>query len=189
MATDSAPSVFLLPGLYNSGPDHWHTYWERERKDCQRIEQAEWDTPRREDWVATLERAISASPRPVVLAAHSLACITVAYWAQAHPATAASKVHGALLVAPSDTEAPDFPPVTVGFAPMPRQRLPFPSVVVASTDDNYITMARVTGLASDWGARLVNMGEKGHLGSAAKLGSWPEGQALLEELLRGTQQR
>jgi predicted alpha/beta hydrolase family esterase len=185
MATDSAPTVLLLPGLYNSGPEHWQTFWERERRDCTRVEQAEWNTPRREDWVATLERVISSQPRPVVLAAHSLACITVAFWAAAHPSTARGKVHGALLVAPSDTEAPDFPSGTVGFAPMPRLRLPFPAVVVASTDDNYITMARVTGLASDWGARLVNVGAKGHIGSAAKLGAWPEGQALLDDVLRG----
>lgn len=185
MSTAATPAVLTIPGLYNSGPEHWQTFWERERKDCQRVEQAEWNTPRREDWVATLEQAVSAARQPVVLAAHSLACITVAFWAAAHPATARTKVHGALLVAPSDTEAPDFPPVTHGFAPMPRQRLPFPTVVVASTDDNYITVERVTGLATDWGARLVNVGAKGHIGSAAKLGAWLEGQALLEELLRG----
>nr|WP_244222049.1 alpha/beta hydrolase [Corallococcus exercitus] len=108
----------------------------------------------------------------------------MAHWASAHPSTA-SRVHGALLVAPSDTEAPGFPPGTVGFAPIPRLRLPFPSLVVASTDDTYITMERVTGLAVDWGSRQVNVGAKGHIGSAAKLGSWPEGQALLEQVLRG----
>lgn len=184
MSIDTAPTVLLLPGLYNSGPEHWQTFWERERTDCRRVEQAEWNTPRREDWVDTLEHAVSTVPRPVVLAAHSLACLTVAHWASAHPLTA-RRVHGALLVAPSDTEAPGFPPGTVGFAPMPRLRLPFPSLVVASTDDNYITMERVTGLAADWGSRLVNVGAKGHIGSAAKLGSWPEGQALLEQVLRG----
>ncbi|MFP2905384.1 RBBP9/YdeN family alpha/beta hydrolase [Pyxidicoccus sp. 3LFB2] len=180
-----APSIFILPGLYSSGPEHWQTHWERERTDCRRVEQAEWNTPRREDWVATLERALTDSPRPVVLVAHSLACILVAHWAAAHPASH-GRVLGALLVAPSDTEAPGFPQGTTGFAPMPRQRLPFPSVVVASSDDTFITVERVTGLASDWGARLVNVGARGHLGSAARLGSWPEGQALLQELLQAT---
>jgi predicted alpha/beta hydrolase family esterase len=183
MPTAPAPTVFILPGLYNSGPEHWQTHWERERKDCRRVEQAEWNTPRREDWVATLDRALHEAPEPVVLVAHSLACILVAHWAAAHPERH-GKVRGALLVAPSDTEAPGFPTGTVGFAPMPRQRLPFPSVVVASTDDNYISMDRITGLAADWGARLVNVGAKGHIGSAAKLDSWLEGQALLEQLLR-----
>lgn len=182
MSASSAPAVLLIPGLYNSGPEHWQTFWQRERADCLRLEQAEWNTPRREDWVATLERAVADAKRPVVLAAHSLACILVAYWARSGGASLGN-VRGALLVAPSDTEAPGFPAGTVGFAPMPRERLPFPSVVVASTNDTYITMARVTGLAADWGARLVNVGAKDHLGSAAKLDSWPEGQALLEELL------
>ena len=98
----AAPTVFILPGRYNSGPEHWQTHWERERKDCRRIEQAEWNTPRREDWVATLERALTEAPRPVVLVAHSLACILVAHWAAAHPASH-GRVLGALLVAPSDT--------------------------------------------------------------------------------------
>lgn len=184
MSPDANATVFLLPGLYNSGPDHWQSHWEQARKDCHRIEQSDWNTPRREDWVTTLERAVAGAQQPVVLAAHSLACITVAYWAAAHPASA-GRIRGALLVAPSDTEAPGFPSGTAGFAPLPRQRLPFPAIVVASTDDNYIALDRVTGLAADWGARLVNAGAKGHLGSAAKLGAWPEGQALLEELLRG----
>ncbi|NMO15493.1 alpha/beta hydrolase [Pyxidicoccus fallax] len=182
MPTAVSPTVFILPGLYNSGPEHWQTHWERERRDCRRIEQAEWNTPRLRDWVATLERAVSEAPGPVVLVAHSLACILVASWAATHPESH-GKVRGALLVAPSDTEAPGFPKGTEGFAPMPRQRLPFPSVVVASTNDAFISMERITGLAADWGARLVNVGAKHHLGSAARLGSWAEGQALLEELL------
>ena len=68
MSIDTAPTVLLLPGLYNSGPEHWQTFWERERTDCRRVEQAEWNTPRREDWVATLEREVSTAPRPVVVA-------------------------------------------------------------------------------------------------------------------------
>ncbi|MFP2931874.1 RBBP9/YdeN family alpha/beta hydrolase [Pyxidicoccus sp. 3LG] len=174
--------MLTLPGLYNSGPEHWQTYWERERTDCRRIEQAEWNTPRRVDWVTTLDRAVSEARQPVVLAAHSLACILVAHWAASNP-DSVGNVRGALLVAPSDVEAPDFPTGTEGFAPMPRVRLPFPSVVVTSTNDTFITLERVTGLARDWGSRLVNVGAKDHLGSAARLGSWPEGQALLAELL------
>ncbi|MCP3141949.1 RBBP9/YdeN family alpha/beta hydrolase [Pyxidicoccus xibeiensis] len=188
MSTAPAPTVFLLPGLYNSGPEHWQTFWERERTDCRRIEQAEWNTPRREDWVATLDRAIVGAGQPVVLVAHSLACILVAHWAASKQARVRN-VKGALLVAPSDVEAPDFPAGTSGFAPMPRQPLPFPSVVVASTNDAYITMERVTGLARDWGSRLVNVGAKDHLGSAARLGTWPEGQVLLGELLEGRASR
>src|SRR4051812_43106958 len=100
--------VLLLPGLWNSGPENWQSYWERERDDCLRVIQSDWETPRREDWVATLEKAVAGAPEPVVLAAHSLACTLVGHWAGSAGATV-RKVRGALLVAPSDVEAPSYP--------------------------------------------------------------------------------
>jgi len=179
----SAATVLVLPGLWSSGPEHWQSYWERERADCQRVEQADWDTPDRADWVATVDRAVVGAVGPVVFAAHSLGCATVAHWAQqAAPATLA-RVRGALLVAPSDVEAPTCPPVMTGFVPLPLGPLGFPSVVVVSRDDEYVTPARAAAFAAAWGSRLVDVGAKGHLGSASRLGAWPEGQRLLEALL------
>jgi predicted alpha/beta hydrolase family esterase len=114
-----------------------------------------------------------------VLVAHSLGCCTVAHWA------ASTKRHarGALLVAPSDVEAASYPRGTVGFAPMPRQRLPFPAIVVASSDDEYVSLERAAAFAQAWGARLVEIGKAGHVNSASGLGAWLDGQRLLEELL------
>ena len=54
---------------------------QRERSDCRRVEQVNWETPSRVDWVETLDRAIGAAVGDVVLAAHSLGCATVAHWA------------------------------------------------------------------------------------------------------------
>jgi predicted alpha/beta hydrolase family esterase len=71
--------VLLLPGLWNSGPENPQSYWERERGDCERVVQREWETPRREEWVATLEQAVRAARAPVVLSAHSLGCALVAH--------------------------------------------------------------------------------------------------------------
>jgi hypothetical protein len=173
----------LVPGLWNSGPEHWQSYWERERADCRRVEQLDWETPHREDWVSTLERAVRDTAGPVVLAAHSLGCVTVAHWAQLAGPQALAKVWGALLVGPSDAEAPSYPPGTVGFAPVPHNRLPFPSVVVASANDEYVTVARAAEFARAWGSEFVNVGEKGHVNSASGLGAWAEGQALLDRLI------
>src|SRR5437764_7761039 len=105
--------VLLLPGLWNSGPENWQSYWERERKDCVRVVQSDWETPRREDWVLTLERAVAAAPRPVVLAAHSLGCALVAHWA-ASPRASIQQVRGALLDAPCDDEAASYPCWSIG---------------------------------------------------------------------------
>src|SRR4051812_16245711 len=109
LPASNRPRVLLLPGLFNSGPEHWQTYWERERADCLRVEQSDWETPRRADWVETLERAVAREQEPVVLAAHSLACALVAHWAGVAGAQTLGRVRGALLVAPSDVEAPTYP--------------------------------------------------------------------------------
>jgi len=186
-ATNSGTNarVLLVPGLWNSGPENWQSYWERERKDCQRVQQVDWETPKRADWVETLERTVAAAGGPLVLAAHSLGCATVAHWASAASPETRSRVRGALLVAPSDVEAPSYPKGTEGFVPMPLWRLPFPSTAVASTDDPYVTFERANFFARAWGSRLVAAGAKGHLNADSRLGAWLFGQALLEELLAG----
>jgi hypothetical protein len=170
----------IVPGLYDSGPEHWQSYWERARGDCRRVQQRDWQTPSRGDWVATLDAEVATMRKPPVIVAHSLGCCTVAHWAAAATGRIA---RGALLVAPSDVEAPSYPAGTTGFAPMPMQRLPFAAIVVASDDDEYVTPARAAAFAEAWGARLVRIGAAGHINSASGLGSWLEGQRLLEELL------
>jgi len=172
------PRVLLLPGLYDSGPEHWQSHWEAENPSFLRVRQRDWETPDRREWVETLHQAISAEPGPVVLVAHSLACCLVAHWAAAHR----GNVQGALLVAPSDVEAPTYPTGTTGFAPMPLARLSFRSIVVASTNDEYVTLARAEHFAAAWGSRLEVAGPLGHINSASRLGSWPEGWSLLREL-------
>jgi predicted alpha/beta hydrolase family esterase len=171
--------VLILPGLYDSGPEHWQTRWVATRRDCRRIEQRDWQTPHCRDWVEVVDAAVAASPSPPVLVAHSLGCVTVAHWAR----RARRPLRAALLVAPSDVEAPSYPPGTTGFAPMPLDPLPFPSVVIMSSDDAYVTPARAEAFARAWGSRLVNIGNRGHINSASGLGDWPEGQRLLDELL------
>jgi len=172
--------ILLVPGLWNSGPEHWQSYWERERTDCRRVLQREWETPRCNDWVAALDAAVAGSSLPVVLAVHSLGCALVAHWAGG--SRHLGKVRGALLVAPSDVEAPSYPTGTTGFAPMPLKRLPFRSIVVMSANDQYVTPSRARRFARAWGSRLVDVGPKGHINSASGLGMWPEGFALVEEL-------
>jgi predicted alpha/beta hydrolase family esterase len=123
---------------------------------------------------------VAEASGPVVLAAHSLGCALVAHWAGTSRRLA--EVRGALLVAPSDVEAPSYPAGTVGFVPMPLATLPFPSIVVMSTDDEYVAPARAAHFARAWGSRLVDAGAKGHINSSSGLGRWAEGFALLEEL-------
>ena len=176
-------TILTIPGLWNSGPEHWQTHWERERSDTRRVEQRDWETPRRRDWVDSIRKAVRDAPGLVLLAAHSLGCATVAHLARDADASEIGKIRGALLVAPSDVESPKYPPGTEGFRPMPLDRLPFRAIVVSSSDDEWVSAERARAFAEAWGAQLVDAGARGHLNGASKLGAWAEGQALLARLL------
>jgi predicted alpha/beta hydrolase family esterase len=149
------------------------------------VQQANWSTPRCADWVATLDAAVAYSADPVVLVAHSSACALVAHWARDASRDNVARVLGALLVAPSDPEGPNYPEGPTGFAPIPMLRLPFPSIVVASRDDEYVTMERAGEYAAAWGSELLDVGDAGHINASSGLGAWPVGYGLLQRL-RGT---
>lgn len=172
-------TALMVPGLWNSGPEHWQTLWEAENPSFQRVQQHEWDAPERRAWVRAVDDAVRQAGRGVVLAAHSLGCATVVHWA----GMPGRVVRGALLVAPADVDGAGFPLEARGFAPMPLKPLPFPSILVASADDPYLSLERARLFAESWGSRLVEVGAVGHLNSASGLGAWPEGRALLDELL------
>jgi uncharacterized protein len=182
MDSPSLPTALILPGLSSSGPEHWQTLWEQADPTCRRVEQAEWESPRCADWVTTLDEAVIRSDDPVVLVAHSSSCALVAQWARDTSAEHLTKVRGALLVAPSDPEGPSFPDGPTGFAPMPLARLPFPSIVVASRDDPYVTPERAREYAGAWGSEVVDLGDAGHINAASGLGTWAAGYGLLQRL-------
>jgi hypothetical protein len=170
--------VLIVPGWGDSGPEHWQTLWEQANPSFRRVQQRDWHYPIRSEWVETLEREIRAAGGPVVLVAHSLGCIAVAHCARG----GAAAIHAALLVAPPDVEHIDFPPVLEGFAPIPRDRLAFPSVVVASRNDPFGDFERNRSLAEAWGSRFVDAGSSGHINTDAGFGPWPLGETLLAEL-------
>jgi len=173
--------VLLLPGWLDSGPTHWQSRWEALHGD-RRVQQDDWQWPRRGDWMARLEEVILESEEPAVLVAHSLGCQLVAAWA-AHSAHVA-RVRAALLVAVPDTERDDMPPNLFNWRPIVRERLPFASLVVTSSNDPYGSPERAAQLASAWGSPSVSIGERGHINGESGLGDWPQGRALLHELLR-----
>ncbi len=175
-----ATQYLIVPGVTNSSENHWQSRWEREFPDkFRRIQQTEWDRPVCSDWIAKIETDVQETGwENVILVAHSLGCIAVANWAKEF----GTKIKGAFLVGPSDCEAASYRFETKGFAPIPREPLPFPSVVVASTNDQYITLERAVQFADAWGSDLVNVGAKGHINPGAGFGEWNEGLKLLKRL-------
>jgi predicted alpha/beta hydrolase family esterase len=170
--------ILIVPGLYGSGSEHWQSQWEKQHAEFSRVEQSNWNTPVCDDWVGSLDAAVRNENDNVILVGHSLGSVMIVHWASRY----GRRIVGALLVAPSDTEASTFPQGTTGFSPIPACRLPFPSIVVASTDDPYISLERVTTLAKAWGSNLVSLGSRGHISVSDGFGPWPEGIQYIAEL-------
>ena len=171
----------ILPGLGNSGVDHWQSYWGMALRNSSRVLQDDWDNPKLSDWLPRLDAAIANGTRPAVLICHSLSCALAAHWA-ARGKT--GRVKAAFLVAPSDVEdASHTPESTRDFAPIARKPFPVPSLVVASANDEYVTLARAQEFARNWGADFCNAGELGHINSASRLGLWPQGLLMLGQLM------
>ncbi len=171
--------VLILPGWQGSGEGHWQSRWEA-LHGYQRVEQHNWLHPLRGDWMLRLEEEVLKREGAVLLAAHSLGCILVAWWA-AHSRHAA-RVAGALLVAPPDIARDDNRQIIPGWAPVQRQPLPFKSVVVASSDDPFGSLENASRLAADWGSSFYPLGARGHINADSGLGDWEEGHALLKDL-------
>jgi uncharacterized protein len=186
---DQSPIILTVPGLGGSGPSHWQTLWEQSRPDTHRVELGMWDTPHRNAWVTKLDQAIRGAQAPVVLAAHSLGCLAVAWWAELAGQPFGWPVAGALLVAPADVDKPDVRRELAGFAPAPQKPLPFPSIVVASSDDPWIAIDKARALAGGWGSFFVDAGPQGHLNAASGIGWWEEGQTLLDRVLDAASDR
>jgi hypothetical protein len=172
-------TVLILPGISNSGPDHWQTLWEQANPAFVRVEQRDWDHPDCGEWVEVLDRALETIPGNPVLVAHSLACLVVAHWA----ANSTRGIKAAFLAAPPDPQGPNFPKAAVGFSPVPMKKLAFPSVIVASSNDPYGGVKSAEAYASAWGSCLVNAGALGHINAASGLGEWQEGFSLLQSLI------
>ena len=173
--------VLLVPGINNSGPDHWQTLWERTHPGVRRVQQQDWDHPDGPAWAERLDQAIAEAGEPVVLVAHSLGCLVVVHWAARH-AGAGGRVRAALLVAPPDPSGPAFPREATRFAPLPQQALPFETVVVSSSNDPYSSPQFTTACVAEWGAEHLALGALGHLNASSGLGDWPEGWAWVERL-------
>lgn len=181
MRTESI-RYLIVPGWQGSSSEHWQHHWHVTLPHSDWLEQADWMTPHRDDWLAALHHAIERSSQPTVIIAHSLGCITVAHWAAKAPAHLLQRVRGALLVAPADVERPNRPAALANFAPVPRNVLPFPSQVVASDNDPAVTVARALDMARDWGAEAGVLTGAGHINVKSGHCRWEQGFAYLYRL-------
>lgn len=173
--------ILIVPGLGNSGPAHWQRRWAERFSTGRVVEQAEWDRPDFKDWLRTLQHEVMMATRPVVLIGHSLGVLAIAHAAQGFKDT---KVRGALLVAVPDPEGENFPAEARDFARVPTDPLPFPSLLVASSNDPLCTVTRAVDFATAWGSDFHVANDAGHINVASGHGPWPEGLMMFTRLMQ-----
>ena len=165
----------IVPGWRDSGPGHWQSLWAERLDNAVRVQQDDWITPSRKAWVASIARTILLQTEPVVIVAHSLGCIATTHL----PADAVARIQGALLVAPADPERRS---ILSDFAPVPARKLPYRSVMVASSNDPYCPVRLAGAYARAWGSEFVRVQDGGHINIESGHGEWPLGTALLQSL-------
>ena len=167
-------SILMVPGLSSPDESHWQSRWHSRLKTARWVGEAD-DPPDRSSRVEALVAAAEAGDRPVVLIAHGLGVLAVAFAAP----RLNGRVAGALLVAPPDPATAGAP----GYKDVPRDPLPFPSLLVASANDPHCALAAAEDLAAAWGSGFVDAGEAGHLDSTSGHGPWPEGLTRFATLM------
>jgi len=178
-------TVLIVPGLRDDVPAHWQTLL-ASRLPCVRavppIGRENLDCLAR---VEAIEEHAARIDGPIVLVAHSGGVIAAVHWAQ----LTRRKVRGALLATPADFDRPlpeGYPSPealdAAGWLPVPRNALPFRSIVAASRNDPLADYERVVAFARLWGSKLVDLGNVGHLNPASGFGDWPLADALIAEL-------
>jgi predicted alpha/beta hydrolase family esterase len=185
----SDATVLVVPGLRDDVAGHWQTLLvaalRAEGRAVHSVPPMGRDDLDCVARVAAIEREAQTIIGPLLIVAHSGGVVMLMHWAR----QTRHAVRGALLATPPDFEQPmpaGYPTLAEldagGWLPVPRDQLPFPSIVAASRNDPLGRFERVAGLARGWGSRLVDLGEVGHLNPASGFGEWPRAFEFIDEL-------
>ncbi len=171
-------NYLIVPGYGNSDEKHWQSYFEKKLPNCGRLIQKSWESPFCVDWIVGIENAlINLERKNTVLVSHSLGGIAIAHWAQKYD----TNIMGAFIVAPPDIENPYLDLSLESFTPIPKHNLPFPSLIIASTDDPWASKKRSETFAANWGSKIKFIENAGHINTLSNYGEWHEGVLFLEE--------
>jgi predicted alpha/beta hydrolase family esterase len=73
----------------------------------------------------------------------------------------------------------------IEFGHEPLARLPFPSLVIGSLNDPYMSMPDLERHVRGWGSDLTTIGFAGHINIASGFGRWPEAYSFFNRLKGG----
>ena len=178
-------TVLIVPGLRDHVPQHWQTLLASRLPRVVTVPPMGRDDLDCQGRIDAIEEAAAAIDGPIIVVAHSGGAIAVVHWAR----MTQRAVHGALLATPADFDQPlpdGYPSMQSleggGWLPVPRDTLPFRSIVAASRNDPLARYDRVAAFARSWGSKLVDLGEVGHLNPASGFGDWPRAVSFIDEL-------
>ncbi|MBB5509483.1 RBBP9/YdeN family alpha/beta hydrolase [Paraburkholderia atlantica] len=169
------PRLVTVPGLHGSEGTHWQTWLERQFARSLRVEQANWDAPDLALWAKSLRDLLARERGPFVLAAHSFGCLATGHALQ--QGALASDVVGVLFVAPASPRKFEFA------GPFDARRVGVPSILIGSETDPWMTLADARDLAQRFGSAFVNLGDAGHINTAAGFGPWPRAKYFIDTLV------
>ncbi len=171
MKSADAPTVLIVPGLRDHVSEHWQTLLAARLPQVRTVPTMGPEDIKCADRIKAIEREIAAIKGSIVIVAHSGGCVMAAHWARTM--RHADAVRGVLLATPPDFDRPmpaGYPSLDAlqagGWLPVPRERLPFRSLVTARA----------------WGSETVDLGNVGHLNPAPGFGAWPMAEVLMQQL-------
>lgn len=168
--------IVIVAGLRGHVEEHWQTHLVKALPGVHTVDSTHRDKRDLGGRIADVEAVVSSLDAPATIVAHSAGVLVTVHWAMRH----GRGVAGAILATPPDLGRPlpsAYPTLAeleeTGWLPIPRQPLPFPSIVGASTNDDLGDPIRVRALATSWGSRVIDLGPVGHLNPASGYGEWP----------------
>ena len=169
--------ILVIAGHEGPGDAHWQSRLIAKLSAARLVEQDDWFYGSLDVAVNKLAAAVAEATKPVAFVAHSAGTILIAH---AIPTLRVQgllgRIKGGFLVAPPNEQSlRALHGIDPKFVPIPRDPLPFPSALIASSNDPHSSLEDSSDLALAWGSKLVEAGPAGHINTASGLGPWPEG--------------
>lgn len=158
-------TMILVPGIRDSGEEHWQSYWSRRFPSWRRISQRDWSQVDLDSWILAIRRELVTCEQPAMLIGHSFGALVSCYVVQ----RGMPGIAGVVLVAPAEPlrfELED----RIANGP-----LTVPSLAFASHNDPLMGFSRAEYWAQAWGSELVDVGDAGHINAEAGFGAWDYG--------------
>lgn len=172
-----AASIVIVPDIGGTDRRHWLTHWKSNYPELMRFAEYDAADATCRKWVRGIEDAVASAGPQTTLVAHGLGCLAVVHWA----ALTFRPVEAAMLVSvPNIVSNARHPRQLSGFTPVPRNVLPFRTLIVTSEEEGDYEHA--LAYAEDWDATMVVVGSISHRTTPKCRQTWDEGLNLLWNL-------